>query len=113
MSSVPHPLSDLSAEETNKARDVVLKLHPGTVVDFRATYLLEPNKKDVLKFLEDEHAGKLTADTPRPPRLAQVKYDVIGGSEAAQYHESIIDVVTSERVKHTVVGQEHHASLCV
>lgn len=111
MPEVPHPLSDLSVEESNLARDVVLKLHPGTVIDFRAIYLLEPNKEDVVQFLNIEHAGKLTPDTPRPPRLAQVKYDVIGGSEPTRYHESIIDVVKVERVRHTVVDQEYHASL--
>lgn len=111
MPAVPHPLSDLSVEETTIARDVVLKLHPGAVVDFRAIYLLEPNKEDVLRFLELEHAGKVTTAITRPERLAQVKYDVIGGSEPTQYHESFINLVTSQRVKHTVVGQEHHASL--
>ncbi|EFY97714.1 copper amine oxidase family protein [Metarhizium robertsii] len=113
MSAVPHPLSDLSAQESNAARDAVLKLHPGAVIDFRAIYLLEPNKADVLKFLALEHAAKLTPDSPRPARLAQVKYDVIGGSEPTQYHESVINVATAQRVKHTVVGQEHHASLSI
>lgn len=111
MAAVPHPLSDLSVEETTLARDVILKLHPGAVIDFRAIYLLEPNKEEVLLFLELEHAGKVATTTARPLRLAQVKYDVIGGSEPTQYHESSINLVTSQRVKHTVVGQEHHASL--
>ncbi|KHN93828.1 copper amine oxidase [Metarhizium album ARSEF 1941] len=113
MSPVPHPLSDLSVKESNVARDVVLKLHPGTVIDFRAIYLLEPEKEHVLGFLSLEHAGKVVADTPRPVRLAQVKYDVIGGAEPTQYHESVINLALAERIKHTVVGQEHHASLSI
>jgi primary-amine oxidase len=111
MSLFPHPLSDLSTEESNLARDAVLRLHPGTVIDFRTIYLQEPNKEDVLRFLEVEHAGKVTTTTPRPARLAQVKYDVIGGSEPTQYHESSINLVTAERIKHTIVGQEHQANL--
>lgn len=111
MSYVPHPLSDLSIEESTLARDVVLKLHESNLLDFRAIYLLEPDKKDVLRYLELERAGRVNAATLRPPRLAQVKYDVIGGSKATQYHESIVNVSTFEVVRHTIVGQEHHASL--
>lgn len=112
MASVtPHPLSDLSVSEINHARNLVLKLHPGAVIDFRAIYLLEPPKADVIPFLELEHAGKLSPSTPRPPRLAQVKYDVIGGQRAAEYHESVVDVAASKRIRHHVIGPESHANL--
>ena len=111
--TIPHPLSDLSVEETNKARDLVLELHPGAVIDFRSIYLLEPPKADVVPFLELEHAGKLTWSTPRPPRLAQVKYDVIGGQKAAEYHESVINLGAARRVSHEVIGPGRHANLTV
>ncbi|KAH8890097.1 copper amine oxidase [Thozetella sp. PMI_491] len=110
---IPHPLSDLTIEETNRARDIVVALHPNTVIDFRVIYLLEPPKAEVLPFLALEHAGKLTAETPRPARLAQTRYDVIGGSKVPQYHESVIDLNTQKRVNHQIVGSEHHASLTV
>ncbi|KYK57983.1 copper amine oxidase [Drechmeria coniospora] len=111
----PHPLSDLSLDETNHARDTVLKLHPGCVIDFRAIYLLEPHKADMIPFLEREHAGQDEIDdgSPRPARLAQMRYDVIGGSKAAEYHESVIDISTSQRVDHRIVGPGHHASLTI
>ncbi|KAH8898240.1 copper amine oxidase [Thozetella sp. PMI_491] len=110
---LPHPLSDLSVDETNRARDAVLALHPGTVIDFRTIYLLEPPKAEVVPFLELEHAGKLTGDSSRPSRLAQARYDVIGGSRVPEYHESVIDINTLHRVGHNVIGSEHHASLTI
>ncbi|KAI5457652.1 copper amine oxidase [Mariannaea sp. PMI_226] len=108
----PHPLSQLNLDETNQARDIVLGLHPGTVINFRTVYLLEPPKAEVLPFLDLEHAGKVTESTPRPPRLAQARYDVIKpGSKRPEYHESVVDLRTRQRVNHQVVGTEHHASL--
>ncbi|PFH56838.1 hypothetical protein XA68_15930 [Ophiocordyceps unilateralis] len=111
--SFPHPLSSLSVDEINQARDLVLKLHPGTVIDFRTIYLLEPPKADVLPFLALEHAGNVTRSTPRPARLAQARYDVIGGSQAAEYHESVVDLGAGQRVSHQVIPTEHHAGLTV
>ncbi|POR32107.1 Amine oxidase [Tolypocladium paradoxum] len=111
--TIPHPFSDLTIDETTQARDIVLELHPGTVIDFRAIYLLEPPKVDVKPFLELEHAGRLTDDTPRPARLAQVRYDVIGASKKYEYHESIIDLGALKRVGHQIVGPEYHAGLTV
>lgn len=109
----PHPLSNLSVEETNQARDLVLKLHPETVVNFRATFLLEPPKAEVKIFLELEHAGRITSDAPRPSRLAQVQYDVISGLKTAGYHESVIDLREAKRISHQIIGPEHHAGLTV
>jgi primary-amine oxidase len=110
--AIPHPLSHLSLNETNQARDIVLGLHPGTVLNFRTVYLHEPPKAEVLPFLDLEHAGKVTESTPRPSRLAQARYDVIKpGSKRPEYHESVVDIRTRQRVSHQVVGTEHHASL--
>lgn len=113
MASLPHPLSALSSDETNQARDVVLAAHPGSVIDFRQSYLWEPPKAEVLKFLELEHSGTLTASSPRPARCAQVFYDVIGGKSKAQYTESIVDLGLGKVVDQKVIGSEHQASLTV
>lgn len=110
---IPHPLSGLSIAEVNQARDVVLSLHPGSVIDFRAIYLYEPMKSEVLQFLDLEHSGLITEDTPRPARLAQARYDVIGGSKVPSYQESIINLRTSQRVKHEIVGSQHQPGLTV
>lgn len=108
---VPHPLRILSIDETNRAHDVVVKAHPGAVISFREIFLQEPAKTDLKKFLELEHSGRLSPTTPRPPRLAKVQYDVIGADRIPEYHESIVDVNRATRVKHEVIGKQHHAAL--
>lgn len=109
--TMSHPLAILSEAETNLARDVVKNAHPNTVIDFREIFLQEPPKAQLLEFLAVEHAGRLSPTTPRPPRLALCQYDVIGADRIPQFHESLVDVVFRTRVKHTIVGKQHHASL--
>lgn len=109
--AAPHPLSALSIEETNLARDVVRAAHPGTVLFFRQNYLWEPPKTDVLRFLELEHSRQLTPSSPRPARCAQVFYDVIGGKAKAQYNEAVVDLNHKAVVDHKVIGTEHQSSL--
>lgn len=109
----PHPFKTLGSEETRIARDVVLSLHPDVVIDFREIFLKEPNKEAMKQYLSLEHAAKpgQSVDSKRPPRLAQCQYDVIGSDKIPEYHESVVDVETRKRVKHEVIGKEHHASL--
>lgn len=106
-----HPLAILSEAETNLARDVVKAAHPNTVIDFREIFLQEPPKARLVEFLALEHACHLSPTTPRPPRLALCQYHVIGADRIPQFHESVVDVVSRIRMKHTVVGKQHHASL--
>ncbi|KAH6693560.1 copper amine oxidase [Plectosphaerella plurivora] len=113
MASIPHPLSALSVDETNAARDAVVAAHEGSVLQFRLIYLLEPPKAEVVAFLELEHAGKVTAETPRPARTAQVSYDVIGGKKSAEYHESIVDLREGKIVGTKAVDTKHQASLII
>lgn len=109
--STPHPLSQLSINETTTARDVVRRSHPGTVLNFRVIFLLEPPKVDVEAYLELEHSGKLTAESPRPPRLAQAWYDVIGNTRIPQYHETIVDLAKAEIVDQKVIDPKSKPSL--
>jgi primary-amine oxidase len=107
-----HPLKQLSIEETNAARDVTLSLHEGSVLEFREIFLEEPPKAELLKFLELEHSGQLSADSPRPARLAKVQYDVIGGgSKVPVFHESVIDLGRGERISHEVISSDYQAAL--
>ncbi len=63
-----HPLAPLTEEELRKARDLVLKLYEDkTIFFFRSVYLEEPKKVELKTYLSAEHAGTLSADTPRPP----------------------------------------------
>ncbi|KAK8045034.1 hypothetical protein PG993_005058, partial [Apiospora rasikravindrae] len=110
----PHPLSALSLDETNLARDIVKDTYSDVVIQFRQILLHEPPKSQVSAFLDLEHAGKVTDETPRPPRLALATYDVIGGTKFPEYHESIIDLREKKRVGHEVVSSgTHHGSLAI
>lgn len=106
-----HPLSILTEDETNIARDVVIAAHPDTVIDFRQIFLSEPPKIQLREFLALEHSGRLSPTSPRPARLALCQYDVIGSDRIPSFHEALVDVALGKRVKHQVVGKEHHASL--
>ncbi|KAK5949990.1 hypothetical protein OHC33_008951 [Knufia fluminis] len=106
----PHPFDQLSFEETQRARDIILKLHPDTAIFFRYIFLEEAPKAEVKKYLEAEHAGK----TPDPlNRRAMVMYDVIDSDKVPVYNESVVDVTSGKRLDHNVVGKEFHASLTV
>lgn len=107
----PHPLSSLSEQEINLARSTIIAAHPDTVIDFREIYLHEPPKAQLREFLALEHSGRLSPTSPRPARLARCQYDVIGVDRVPSFHESVVDVVSGKRVKHQVVGKQHHASL--
>ena len=106
----PHPFDDLSPQEIEQARDVVLKLHPGHTIFFRYIFLEEAPKSEIKKYLEDEHAGR----TPSPlDRRALVLYDAIGSDRIPAYNESVINITNGQRVDHRVVDKEYHASLTV
>ncbi|KFA53992.1 hypothetical protein S40293_01763 [Stachybotrys chartarum IBT 40293] len=104
--AVPHPLAQLSPDELVKARDIVAKLHGSAEsLFFRAAYLQEPKKSDLVPFLELEHSGQLTDDAKRPPRQARIEYDVIG----AQHHEhyrAVVDLGTGQLVSKDVAEQK-------
>jgi primary-amine oxidase len=93
----------LSADEINQARDIVLGLYPGALVEFRILHLLEPPKAEVVPFLEQEHNGTLSESTPWPSRLAQARYDVFQKGKAPSSEESVVDLRAAERIKHTVL----------
>ena len=104
----PHPLDGLSLEETHKARDIVSKQHTGSNVFFREIYLDEPAKVLMRKYLDAEHSGQTL---PSIPRQALCQYDVLDGKGGVQSQESIVDINSGKRVEHTIVPEEHHASL--
>ncbi|TEA19129.1 Copper amine oxidase 1 [Colletotrichum sidae] len=93
MTSVPtyaHPLSALSIDETSSAA--------------------EPAKKDLIKFLNLEHASQLTPETPRPPRQATVHHVVVEGNNATKSIEAVVDLAKREQVWEKVVDTNVHPS---
>jgi len=112
MAPIPHPLSALTVEESQAARDIVKAAYPGSFIYFRNIFLREAPKAQVFAFLELEHSGKLTDDTPRPPRFAQVWCDV-GKDKEAKYIEAVVDLAAGKITGTLSHGVGQHASLSV
>ena len=112
MAPTTHPLMSLTIAETNQARDIVIDAHHGASIYFRIVTLLEPPKAELTAFLDAEHSGRLSSSTPRPARVAEVKYDAIErGSKVPVYQESWVDIGARKVVQHDVIDTEFHASL--
>ncbi|OQV10033.1 Copper amine oxidase, N2 domain-containing protein [Cladophialophora immunda] len=94
-----HPTDPLDVEEIEIVRKSILQLGE-TLIYFRSIFLLEPDKEQLIKFLEYEHDGTLTEETPRPPRVARAEYDIIDGDQYS-YVASLIDIA-SGRVEHSL-----------
>lgn len=108
----PHPLQQLSYQETVLAKDVIIAEHDQTeVILLRQIFLEEPPKAELRKFLALEHAGGITESSPRPSRLARCQYDVIGSEKIPFFHEAVVDINKKASVLHEVVGKEHQAPL--
>ncbi|KAI9146950.1 copper amine oxidase [Paramyrothecium foliicola] len=108
---LPHPLSALSIAESNIARDVVQAAYPGSLLYFRQIFLREPPKAEVFTFLELEHSGRVTNDTPRPARRAQVWFDVGGLEKHAEYVEAVVDLASKKIEATRSHGTGQQASL--
>lgn len=112
-----HPLAPLSDQEFRAARDAVLAAygtHPSALF-FRAIEVEEPRKADLVPFLVAENAGTLTSETPRPPRLARVQYDVISAREDGKgslyrYTQSVVNLGTGEEVSRETAPDGCHAA---
>ncbi|KAF4637092.1 hypothetical protein G7Y89_g994 [Cudoniella acicularis] len=108
---LPHPLEQLSITESHIARDVVLKAYNKSVIDFRTISLEEPAKSILKPFLDAENAGTLRSNSPRPPRLARVAYDVASENKVFQFFETVVDVGAGEIVSQELIDSKHHAPL--
>ena len=94
----PHPLLPLSPTECSLARDIITGQHKSEIIlSFRSIYLQEPKKAELTPFLADEHAGRDTQATARPPRQAKVEYFTKSG-EHSQYCEAIVDIKEAKEV---------------
>lgn len=110
--SLPHPLDYLSGAEIEIARQVVLQARGTEVVlNFRTITLEEPRKDELIRFLELEHAGSITAQTKRPARLAKVMYDIVRPDRSHEYTESFVDVRASTEISQRVVDKAHQAGI--
>lgn len=107
----PHPLDQLSVEEINKARNVILKSHSAASIAFRTITLEEPPKKALMPFLQAEHRGELSRGIRRPPRRARILFEAIAKDRSVELRESVVEVGTGEEKSHEVIDKKHHAPL--
>jgi primary-amine oxidase len=108
---IPHPLEQLSVDECNVARDVILSTHGISVIDFRTITLEEPVKSQLQPFLELEAEGRTLKADSRPPRLARVAYDVVGENKIYAFYESVVDLGTRAVTVKELIDASHHAPL--
>lgn len=108
---MPHPLQSLSVQETQQVKEIILAEHQGELVNIREIWLQEPAKQDLIKYLELEHSGSLTASSPKPARCAAAQYDVVGTDKIPYFHEAVVDVEQKIVVKNDVISKEQHAAL--
>lgn len=105
----PHPLAELSQPEFLQARDAVIKIHGASQpLFFRAVYLQEPAKAELLPFLNAEHSGTLTDSTPRPIRAASVEYDVLL-ADAQVFHRAVVNVTSGKIVSNQAIPRANNA----
>lgn len=105
----PHPLTALSRDEFKTARDIVTNLYGSdSTLFYRAIFLQEPKKAELVPFLQAEHAETITDETPRPPRLARLQYDVIRTSKLPEHTQSVVDLGSGKEVDRTVAGPHSH-----
>ena len=108
----PHPLDQLSIEESDYAREVILNARGSKVaINFRSIFVDEPPKQELSRFLDLENAGRVTSHTPRPARVAKVQYDVIRDDRQHEYMESCVDVESGKETQQRVVEKMHQAAL--
>jgi len=108
----PHPLDPLTVTEVNLAREAILKARGTTLaIYFRSIFLEEPLKKDLAHILDLVHSGQVSAQTPRPTRLAKVQYDIVRVNKSHEYTESWIDVASGREAQKRIVDKARHASL--
>lgn len=108
----PHPLQQLSFEETQQAKRILLASHnKNEAIIVREIFLHEPKKAELQKYLDLEHSGTITSGSPRPAREAFIQYDVLGSDKMPYFHESVVDLDTQTRTQHEVIGKDQHAPL--
>ena len=111
LSSIPHPLDQLSSHEIDVAREAIFKARGKCLILFRDIFTQEPAKAELVPFLHAEHSGTLTPSTPRPARQARVQYDVIHDDKSHDYLESVVDVIAKHEVEHRVIDKKHQSAL--
>ena len=87
-----HPLSPLTASEITTSAELIKGLYPSqTKVQFKAITLEEPEKAQLVPYLDAEHSGR---PLPRIPRKAFVNYYIRNTVSSSPKYNSTSVVVT-------------------
>ncbi|KAJ3499515.1 hypothetical protein NLG97_g268 [Lecanicillium saksenae] len=97
----PHPFDPLTPEEISRASKVARPHFGGQQPNFRVVTLLEPSKKQMIQYLENEHQNKPIEETP--VRYARIEVVVQGNRGENQLFELIVDLDSDK-----VVQKQHH-----
>ncbi|KAM3483453.1 hypothetical protein MY8738_003138 [Beauveria namnaoensis] len=97
----PHPFDPLTPEEIFRASKAVRPHFGGQELNFRVVTLLEPPKKQMILYLEQEHLGQPITEVPT--RLARVEVIVKGSRDENQLFELTVDLDSDK-----VVQKQHH-----
>lgn len=89
--SITHPFDPLSNAEIETAAHVIRKEHGN--VHYNAITLLEPRKKEMLKWIDDP------VRTPRPTRIA----DVVAITPGGTVYDGLVNLEEQKLVKWTAL----------
>ncbi|KAF1997273.1 copper amine oxidase [Amniculicola lignicola CBS 123094] len=95
-----HPLDPLAPEEIAKVADVVRSTAPNENLLFRVITLAEPPKRDMIAYLDLEHAGY--NEPAHPGRVAKVHVYLTG-----QFHEILVDVTAGKVIVDEILEGRH------
>ncbi|MCJ1362825.1 hypothetical protein MMC16_001931 [Acarospora aff. strigata] len=100
-----HPFSPLTTSEITASAELVKGLYPNqTRLQFKAITLEEPEKAQVIPYLEAEHSGK---PLPKILRKAFVCYYI---RNTDKFHEAIVNLSQSRVESNVRLGPNVHAS---
>ncbi|KAF3915337.1 hypothetical protein AA313_de0204930 [Arthrobotrys entomopaga] len=90
-----HPLDPLSPEEISIASTLIKANHIGKRFQFRYVTLVEPPKKTMMAYLDEELAGRTPAQ--KPERIAEALYSIFDHETGWSYkvYEAIVNLDTN------------------
>jgi primary-amine oxidase len=96
-----HPFDPLSPDEISRAAATVRPHFGSQEPNFRVITLQEPPKKEMIPFLDDEHAGRATEQAP--VRCARVEVVIRLSEEQNGLFELSVDLDNNK-----IIAKQHH-----
>jgi primary-amine oxidase len=96
-----HPFDPLSSDEISRAAATVRPHFGSQEPNFRVITLQEPSKKEMIPFLDNEHAGRATEQAP--VRCARVEVVIRLSEEQNGLFELSVDLDNNK-----IIAKQHH-----